>query len=315
MRTPHDTAAPSRRRSPCSRRHCWRGLPSPASDRSGRPLGRLGRVVAAVVAAERLNAGEPAGVRMLAIIGAVIYAMKAVVTVEAAEQGSPPLSACRWLGFAASGRGCGRGLSPGPGPRRCRGPGLRRRARAGASASPWSPWPGSPGRGAGSRRLATALLLPGLSLIVHFGVFDVLAGAWRRAGVDCTPLFRSPLRSASLGEFWGRRWNLAFSEMMALAVYQPLVRRSGRPALAASFLGSGLLHELAISVAGPGGLWPAPGYFALHGGLVMIERRLARAGAPVDRDPGWAGPGRWVGSWCRCRSSSTGRSWPGSSGR
>ena len=116
-------------------------------------------------------------------------------------------------------------------------------------------------RGAGSRWLATALLLPGLSLIVHFGVFDVLAGAWRRAGVDCTPLFRSPLRSASLGEFWGRRWNLAFSEMTALAVYQPLVLRIGRrPALAASFLGSGLLHELAIS-AGPGGLRPAPGVF------------------------------------------------------
>ena len=91
------------------------------------------------------------------------------------------------------------------------------------------------------------MLLPGLSLIVHFGVFDVLAGAGGRAGVDCTPLFRSPLRSASLGEFWGRRWNLAFSEMTALAVYQPLVLRIGRrPALAASFLGSGLLHELAI---------------------------------------------------------------------
>ncbi len=151
-------------------------------------------------------------------------------------------------------------------------------------------------RGAGSRWLATALLLPGLSLIVHFGVFDVLAGAWRRAGVDCTPLFRSPLRSASLGEFWGRRWNLAFSEMTALAVYQPLVLRIGRrPALAASFLGSGLLHELAISAPVRAGYGLPLAYIALHGGLVLAERRLIRAGRPVDRVT-WVGRA-WTLGW------------------
>ena len=45
--------------------------------------------------------------------------------------------------------------------------------------------------------LATLVLLPGLSLILHFGVFNILAGLWRFAGVACGPLFRAPLRSTS----------------------------------------------------------------------------------------------------------------------
>src|SRR2546428_52188 len=66
-----------------------------------------------------------------------------------------------------------------------------------------------------SRLVATALLLTGLSLVLHFGLFTIAAGAWRALGVDVGPLFLAPLQSRSLREFWGRRWNLAFSEMTA----------------------------------------------------------------------------------------------------
>src|SRR6185295_16430948 len=100
-----------------------------------------------------------------------------------------------------------------------------------------------------SRLLATVLLLPGLSLLVHFGLCSLLAGTWRLLGVPCDALFRAPLVSTTLAEFWGRRWNLAFSEMTAIAVYRPLSPRVGRgAALFASFLVSGLLHEMAISL-------------------------------------------------------------------
>src|SRR5437762_242333 len=100
----------------------------------------------------------------------------------------------------------------------------------------------------GSRFLATALALPGLSFILHFGIFNLVAGAWRLAGVDVYALFRAPLLSKSLAEFWGRRWNLAFSEMTAIGVYRPLARLTGKPpALVVAFLFSGLLHELAFS--------------------------------------------------------------------
>lgn len=255
-------------------------------------------VVVAVVGVERLEAREPAGVRMLAIIGALLYAMKAVVTVEVRQQGSPPLPLGRWLGFAALWPGMRPGpfsrpfAAPLPGAGQLVGKGSVRIligiVLIAAACLSWD--------ATRSRLLATALLLPGLSLIVHFGVFDVLAGAWRWAGIDCKPLFRSPLRSTSLGEFWGRRWNLAFSEMTALALYQPLVRRVGRrPALAVSFLGSGLLHELAISVPVRAGFGLPLGYFALHGTLMLIEGRLAMAGRPIDSRP-WIGRA-WTLGW------------------
>ena len=255
-------------------------------------------VVVAVTGVERLDAREPAGIRMLAIIGTLLYAMKAVVTVEARGQGAPPLALGRWLVFAALWPGMRpgpfsrAGVAPLPGAGSLAGKGLMRITigvvLVALARLTWIE--------TRSRLLATTLLLPGLSLIVHFGVFDVLAGAWRWAGIDCKPLFRSPLRSTSLGEFWGRRWNLAFSEMAALALYQPLVRRAGRGiALAASFLGSGLLHELAISVPVHAGYGLPLSYFALQGTLLMIEGRLARSGQPIDRRP-WIGR-TWTLVW------------------
>jgi alginate O-acetyltransferase complex protein AlgI len=131
------------------------------------------------------------------------------------------------------------------------------------------------------------LLLPGLSLILHFGLCNLLAGIWRLRGIPCDALFRAPLRSQNLAEFWGRRWNLAFSEMTAIAVYRPLAGRLGRgPALLAGFILSGLLHELAISVPVRAGFGLPLLYFLIHGALVLFERGLADAGRALS---GWTG--------------------------
>ena len=145
-----------------------------------------------------------------------------------------------------------------------------------------------------SRLVATLFLLTGLSLMLHFGLCNVLAGEWRRRGVACDALFRAPLRSQSLGEFWAKRWNLAFSEMTAIAIYRPLASHIGRgPALMSGFALSGLLHELAISVPVRAGLGLPLAYFLLHGGLVLSERALSRAGHPVCGFSGRA----WVYFW------------------
>ena len=121
--------------------------------------------------------------------------------------------------------------------------------------------------------LATVLLLPALSFLLHFGAFGVLAGLWRAAGADVGPLFRAPWRAQSLGEFWSRRWNLAFSEMTSLAVYRPLAAHAGRKAaLAAAFLFSGVLHEVAISLPVRAGYGRPLLYFAIHGVLTQVER-------------------------------------------
>jgi hypothetical protein len=132
--------------------------------------------------------------------------------------------------------------------------------------------------------LGTILLLLGLSLVLHFGLFNLLAGLWRRLGADCHALFRAPLKSASLSEFWGRRWNLAFSEMTALAVFRPLRGIVGRqPATMAAFLFSGFLHELAISLPARAGYGLPLLYFALHAGAMQMETALAaRASCGLD---------------------------------
>jgi hypothetical protein len=262
-------------------------------------------VVSATVGADRLCAAEGAGFRMLALIGVLLYAMKAVVGVEARADGGPRLTAVQWLAFAAGWFGMrpalfarlGSPALPGAG-------GLIRlgvkRLLAGAAflvlalviwrdAAPWL-------SADGARLLATVPELVGLSLMLHFGVFNVVAGFWRLAGVDCRQLFRAPLLATSLGEFWGRRWNLAFSEMTAVGVYRPLAAVVGRrAATAAAFVCSGLLHELAISVPVQAGYGLPSLYFVLHGGLVLVERRLERAGCPINALPwvGWL----WVLAW------------------
>jgi alginate O-acetyltransferase complex protein AlgI len=261
-------------------------------------------VVGATVGAERLCAAEPPGFRMLAIIGALLYAMKAVVSVEARAGGYPQLSPLRWLAFAALGPGMrpalfttlGRPALPGAGA--LIGLGAKRFALGAAlvllARLVWV----SAGEASdlGARVTATALLLPGLSLMLHFGVFNVVAGVWRRFGVDARQLFRAPLLSRSLTEFWGRRWNLAFSELTALGVYRPLGECLGRgPATVLAFLASGLLHELAISMPVRAGYGLPLLYFALHGGLMTVEKVLQRRGRPIESFGVWARV--WVIGW------------------
>ncbi len=125
-------------------------------------------------------------------------------------------------------------------------------------------------------RSTVPLLMVGFSLILHFGLCNLLAGGWRRFGVHANTLFRAPLYSQNLSEFWARRWNLAFSEMTSIAVYRPLASKFGRGgALLSAFLVSGLLHEMAITLPVRAGLGLPLLYFAIHGILVSVERVLA----------------------------------------
>ncbi len=265
-------------------------------------------LAAVVLGVDRLCGHEPAGVRMLALIAAGMLAMKTVVLVEDRARNARGLAFPEWLGFAL----LWPGMRPSLFARRAADvlsagaaapisrtlPGARRMIVHGAvrivvgtllvaSAhfawqSTHDPW------------IATALILVGSSVAVHFGIFDVLAGTWRLAGVACEEPFRAPWRAQSLSDFWGTRWNLAFSEMTSTAVYRPLARRFGASgALLASFALSGLLHEMAISLPVRAGFGLPFAYFALHGALVSIERELARRGHPVQ---GW--PGRaWTFAW------------------
>jgi len=146
------------------------------------------------------------------------------------------------------------------------------------------------------RIYASGFLLTGISLIGHFGLLNIGAGLWRKAGFDCQPLFRNPLQSRSLNDFWSRRWNLAFSEMTSLGVYRPLAAVIGKNSAAfASFLFSGILHELAISLPVRQGYGMPLLYFFIHGCGIVIEHLLEKQGYPISKLP-WIGR-LWTVVW------------------
>lgn len=273
---------------------------------------------AAVVGLERLTADQPAGFRMVILVCGLLYGMKAVVCVEAQAAGGPRLTLRQYLGFVLLWFGMRPSIFSDASATPCDGAEEllrhgRRRLVLGIvlTAAAWWAWNSrlsaepllrlvdhSTAFSLSVREaLTTVLLLVGLSLILHFGVFNLLAAAWRKRGVDCRPLFRAPLVSKTLGEFWSRRWNLGFTEMTSLAVFRPLRKRLGdRGAAFIAFLFSGLLHELAISVPVQAGFGLPLLYFALHGAATTIERRLDRAGHSLAERPwlGWSWTMAWI---------------------
>jgi predicted DCC family thiol-disulfide oxidoreductase YuxK len=118
--------------------------------------------------------------------------------------------------------------------------------------------------------------MTGIVLMLHFGAFELLSLAWRRAGVRAAPLMQQPLRSTSLAELWGRRWNTAFHALVERSVFRPLRPIVGAAAATVSvFLLSGVLHELVISVPAHAGYGLPTLYFALQAVGVIVERTPA----------------------------------------
>ena len=128
----------------------------------------------------------------------------------------------------------------------------------------------------------------GLILLLHFGSFQLLALFWQSLRVQAPPIMASPLRSVSLAEFWGNRWNLGFRQLAHDLVFGPLHRKIG--ASLAGFLVfvlSGLIHDLVISVPARGGYGLPTLYFVLQGLGVMLER--SRFGKSVGLGKGALG--------------------------
>jgi alginate O-acetyltransferase complex protein AlgI len=119
-----------------------------------------------------------------------------------------------------------------------------------------------------------AIVIVGIGFVVHLGLLDALAGFWRLRGFSVGRLFVNPAGSRSLGEFWGRRWNLAFAEVARERIFKPVARRWGAGwGVMAAFAFSALVHDLLISVPAGGGYGLPSLYFLLQGALVLVERR------------------------------------------
>ncbi|CAN5161151.1 hypothetical protein BH23VER1_BH23VER1_03490 [soil metagenome] len=126
--------------------------------------------------------------------------------------------------------------------------------------------------------------MAGLVLVLHFGLFDWLALFWRRVGYDVERLMEAPWRARSLADFWGARWNRAFSHVANRALFRPLTRRFGPGwGTMAGFGLSGLAHELVISVPAGAGYGLPTAYFLVQGVGVLAERGLGWRGTLQGR--------------------------------
>ena len=113
----------------------------------------------------------------------------------------------------------------------------------------------------------------GTVLSLHFGLFHVLSCAWRHVGVNARPLMDHPLRSESVTEFWGRRWNTAFRDLTHRFLFRPLMPWLGaRGAIFGGFVFSGLVHDVVISLPARGGYGGPTLYFACQALAMLLER-------------------------------------------
>ena len=113
-----------------------------------------------------------------------------------------------------------------------------------------------------------------MSLWFHFGALRVLKGGLRKAGYPVRTLFPNVLKAKGLADFWSRRWNVGYSQMMQRMVGRQVAERWGRGAGVFSvFLVSGLLHEAAITLPVQQGYGLPTLYFSAHGALVLTEAK------------------------------------------
>jgi D-alanyl-lipoteichoic acid acyltransferase DltB (MBOAT superfamily) len=130
--------------------------------------------------------------------------------------------------------------------------------------------------------IAGWIALTGIVLSLHFGFLEIIVLCWRSAGRDVRPLMLNPISATSLSDFWGRRWNTAFRDFAHEQIFRPLCRRwNPRLATLASFVFSGAIHELAISVPAGAGYGLPFVYFALQFVGISLERAAVERGLAV----------------------------------
>ncbi|XP_043716059.1 probable long-chain-alcohol O-fatty-acyltransferase 5 [Telopea speciosissima] len=106
-------------------------------------------------------------------------------------------------------------------------------------------------------------------------------------GIDLEPQSNKPYLATSLQDFWGRRWNLVVSSILRPTIYNPVKQISmcvldqkwaAVPAILATFIVSGLMHELVFyyfTSCNP--TWEVTWFFILHGICTAVEVAAKKA--------------------------------------
>ena len=129
----------------------------------------------------------------------------------------------------------------------------------------------------------------GIVMLLHFGLLELIVLWWRFRDRDIRPLMLQPLQASSLSDFWGQRWNTGFRDFAHENIFRPLCRHSNaRVATLTSFIFSGMIHELAISVPAGSGYGLPSAYFVVQWLGITLERYASRRGWPLRSGfPGW----------------------------
>ena len=214
---------------------------------------------------------EPAFLRMVGLCTTLLLGMKVITYMEWIKMGGIQIPMLRWLAFSF----LWFGMQPKAWVGKLRTREWKSHVRAGLLAM-----------GLGAVGLSLYVFFDGsflplsfifMSLMFHYGVLRLNTAFWRWVGFPVRTLFRNPIATTGFKDFWGARWNLGYSQMMARAVQKPLTPKFGsKGAIFAVFLVSGLFHELAITVPAMQGYGLPTLFFLFHGIAILLEKKPHR---------------------------------------
>lgn len=108
-------------------------------------------------------------------------------------------------------------------------------------------------------------------------------------GLTAPGLMESPSRSASLGEFWARRWNPATSLVFHRLCFEPLARCSPALGFFTVFIASAIAHALLFYMAG--GRWGIAlmngAFFIVQPLFILAERQMNIGRWPMAARRAW----------------------------
>jgi hypothetical protein len=123
------------------------------------------------------------------------------------------------------------------------------------------------------------LAIPIMQILGETGV-SLLSLLWSPSGIVLPPLHYQPVLARGIGDFWGNRWNLWFSDWFRFAIFD---RWRDRPGLAlwTTFAVSGVMHEWVLNlmlyfVTGRALFGTMMLYFLLQAAGVQAEHRFLK---------------------------------------
>jgi hypothetical protein len=141
---------------------------------------------------------------------------------------------------------------------------------------------------AGHGLLAGWIGMVGFIFLLHFGLFAALALFWQRLEIYAPQLMNCPITAHSLGDFWGKRWNSGFRDIVFGLMFIRLAKRFGTTSAAIiTFVISGLIHEIVITFPAGAGYGLPTLYFTIQGVAMLVER--SNKGARLGLAHGWQG--------------------------